>query len=326
LIKALTVLGVAAVFVLTATTPAMADSARPTNYRSEVEGIEPPTPDAQAKVVGGDAFLDLTVQPGTEVVVLGYEAEPYLHIDDTGLVWVNTSSPAYYLNNDRYARVSVPSTAFPEAEPTWVQVGAGGRFGWHDHRTHWMAPEPPPGVNTTVEYEIQEWTVPILVDGAAASINGRLSWLPSVSPLPWLAIALIAFLVVLLTRGSTRGLALAVIVGAGAALLVGASQAANSPLGWDGEVLVWVPPAIALGLGLAALRRDSSALVAVASVLIVAWALLRMSTLWMPILPSELPADVERSAVAIALGSGTAVACGVVIALLRPPPHAASGP
>ena len=283
-----------------------------------MQEIDRPTPSAQAKVVGGDTFLDLTVQPGTEVVVLGYEAEPYLRVDDSGTVWANTRSPAYYLNNDRYARVSVPATASPDAAPSWVQVGGGGRFGWHDHRTHWMSPEPPPGVDTTVESEIQEWVVPILIDGATASINGRLSWLPSVSPFPWLAIAMIAFLAVLLTRRSTRGLATAVVVGAGAALLVGVSQTANSPLGWGGEVLVWVPPAVAFGLGLASVWRGNTTLVAVASVLIVPWALLRISTLWMPVLPSELPTSVERSAVAVALGAAAAVAYAIVISFRRP--------
>ena len=317
MIRALTVVGVAAI-LMTAATPAMADSARPTNYRSEVQGIDPPTPNAQAKVVGGDAFLDLTVEPGTDVVVLGYEAEPYLHIDKGGTIWANTSSPAYYLNYDRYARVSVPSTASSEAEPTWVHVGEGGRFGWHDHRTHWMAPEPPPGVDTSVESEIQEWTVPILVDGAPARINGRLSWLPSVSPLPWLAIAMITFLVVLFARGTMRGLAVAVAVGAAAALVVGISQTANSPLGWGGEALVWAPPAVAIGLGLVAARRENTTLIGVASVLIGAWALLRVSTLWMPVLPSELPTSLERSAVAIALGSAVAVACMIVISFRRP--------
>ena len=179
------------VIVLTTAAPALADSARPTNYRSEVTSNGHSS--VEAEVVGGDAFLEISVRVGTEVVVLGYQSEPYLRIDQDGRVFTNTNSPAYYLNNDRYAETAVPVTASAEADPAWMQAGNGGRFGWHDHRIHWMAPAPPPGVDDGAVTEIQQWSIPVLVDGEPIMITGVLEWLPRVSPVPWIGLGLATF-------------------------------------------------------------------------------------------------------------------------------------
>ncbi|MEA2057966.1 MAG: hypothetical protein U9O63_04545, partial [Actinomycetota bacterium] len=81
--------------------PAFADPATPTNYRSEVDAVAP-TGSFTAEVIGGDAFVRVVAGPGTDLVVLGYEGEPYIWFAPDGVVSVNRRSPAAYLNDDRY--------------------------------------------------------------------------------------------------------------------------------------------------------------------------------------------------------------------------------
>ncbi|MAT07002.1 MAG: hypothetical protein CL424_18365, partial [Acidimicrobiaceae bacterium] len=67
---------------------AHADAAGPTDYLTEIIGVEPATDAVGLEVVGGDAFIELTVVPGHEVVVLGYlpDQEPYLRFGPDGVV------------------------------------------------------------------------------------------------------------------------------------------------------------------------------------------------------------------------------------------------
>ena len=105
----------------------------------------PETPGIEVSVVGGDAFLRVVAEPGVDVVVLGYQQEPYLHIHPDGVVEENQRSPATYLNADRYGTGTPPAGADPTLAPNWEPVGSGGAWAWHDHRAHWMSAEPPAG-------------------------------------------------------------------------------------------------------------------------------------------------------------------------------------
>jgi hypothetical protein len=60
------------------------------DYRSTVTG-EPAG--VAARVVGGDDRLALTRDGAREVIVLGYDGEPYLRLDADG-VWENRRSPS----------------------------------------------------------------------------------------------------------------------------------------------------------------------------------------------------------------------------------------
>ena len=144
-----------------------ADPAGPTDYRTTVTSIDPGGRRAsRCRVVGGDSFLRLVVDPGIEVVVLGYQQEPYLRIRADGVVEENQRSPATYLNADRYGTGTPPAGADPTLAPNWLPVGTGGAWAWHDHRAHWMSPDPPAG-GPRPATQIQASTVPLLVDGTA---------------------------------------------------------------------------------------------------------------------------------------------------------------
>jgi uncharacterized protein YcnI len=319
--RLVTVVGVASAALLVTVEPALADPARPTNYRSEVTTLSPATPAVDARVVGGDAFLEITVDEGSEVVIFGYGGEPYVRIDPTGLVWVNTRSPAHYLNDDRYAQSAIPSEASVDAEPQWEETAAGGRYAWHDHRIHWMSPQPPPGVDQAFGSEIMTWAVPIEVDGSEVNIMGQLRWVPSESPLPWVAFTVVALGgLVLVQRFSGWSVSVVVMIGAIGALVVGGAETFASPLGAGGEIRALGPPALALVLGmLAFLHPRTAALPLVGGLLVGVWAVLRVATLWMPQLPTELPPVVERAGVALALAAAVAAVVAVVRANLTPP-------
>lgn len=319
-----TVVAVALVAVALGTAaPAAADPAAPTNYRSDVTAVEPPLGEAaRVEVVGGDAFLHLTVDPGHTALVRGYgrggeDEEPYLRVEPDGTVLANLNSPAHYLNRERYGIDEVPARADVAAEPAWAPVAAGGTYTWHDHRIHWMSPTPPPAVRdrTDTVTEVFAWSVPLSVDGTDHTVRGRLLWLPDRSP------ALPVGLVVL-AAGALVGLGLA---GRRWATAVGAAWlgAASAGAVLVGEVLGAVQPhigtyaggvllVVAVGAGGAASRSprprttDGARLLAVSGLATAVLALQRVGVLLKPVVPSALSTTTALVLTALALAGGLA--------------------
>lgn len=301
------VLLVTAMVTLVAT-PAWADPPQPTNYRSRLLSVEPEIAGVDVEVVGGDAFVQMTVDPGLEVVVLGYgggtsDPEPYLRFAPDGSVLVNLRSPAHYLNQDRYGSVAPPPDADPAAAPQWQLVGQGGMFSWHDHRIHWMSPQPPSRIAEHPDRPdvVFEWSVPFLVDGRAVEARGELLWLPSRSLLApgVLAMAVLAGAVLLVaTADRRRGMSrtrtgaavtavaalIGTVVSAGALLAPGG--AATSA--WTGLLLT----VVALVLAVMVVRdrgRQPGRNLMVASGTLVIWGIQRWPVLTAPVLPTALP-------------------------------------
>ena len=321
--RAAVVLAVVALALIPAA-PAAADPAVPTNYRGEVLALEPAVDGAEVRVSGGDAFLVGEAAPGTEVVVLGYgdtnvPEEPYLRIDPEGTVWANVRSPAYYMNDDRFS-LAFPPEADAAAEPRWERVGDDGRYAWHDHRTHWMSPVPPRQVQAAPDQRqrIMEWSVPIVVDGEQVEVRGATEWIPSESPAPPIAVALLAVAAVVAawrTWGRT---------GAAGALLLGTVGALAIAVG-DVIGAVTDPEPLFIGVGAAALatggaaaalalerRRpaESERLIIAAGVFVLAWGVPRLDAVTKPVIPNPLPDVLVR------LGIAGAFALGVVAAAL----------
>ena len=147
------------------------------NFRSEVTGS---SPGVDAEVLSLDDRIQIRAEPGREVVVLGYEEEPYLRFLGDGTVQVNQRSPATYLNEDRFAEVELPAQADAEAPPEWRDVAAHDTYDWHDHRIHYMGEGTPPQVSDeSVESKVFDWEVPMLVDGKPAQVTGTLTWVPT---------------------------------------------------------------------------------------------------------------------------------------------------
>jgi hypothetical protein len=171
---------VVALAALAAAAPAAPAHEGNPNFLSQVDRITPATEGVTVEVLNRDDRLLLHNTRGKDVVVEGYDDEPYARLLSDGTVQVNTNSPAYHINEDRFAQVDVPAGVDGAGEPRWKEVGRNGRFEWHDHRAHWMAKQRPPQVtDTSVRKKIVDWKVPIEVDGARGSIAGTLFWTPS---------------------------------------------------------------------------------------------------------------------------------------------------
>jgi hypothetical protein len=304
-----------AVLVVSAA-PAWADPAVPTNYESRVTGLNPSTNVADFEVIGGDSFLQVTVSPGHEVLIPGYFDEPYLRIDADGSVWLNEDSPASYINLDRYGDSGVPEGVDGEGEPRWVLVARDGRYAWHDHRTHWMSPDPPPVVSGGARQLVFPWQVPVIVDGGDTIIHGELIWVPSVSPIPGLLAGAIALLPLTAWKRG-RPLVPSIVVGA-AALLAGIvilAETLATPADARGFPVWAVYAAVAMiSAGLALARSRSSPKTAsranlLAALTLLVWAVVAIEVLWLPILPSTLPTAVVRAGVGVVLWS----AAGVIV-------------
>lgn len=177
------------------------------NYRSELAGVEPSAlSDGLDFSVGNyDDFIALSNRSGGTVLIEGYRGEPYLRFRADGQVAVNTRSPAWFANRDRYGEGEIPDSADPSASPRWKEVSDEGRFAWHDHRSHWMGDGIPTQVSDrSVRTEVFEYSIPMRVDGSPAQLRGTLFWVGSGGEMPvWpflllggVAIAGMAFLLV----------------------------------------------------------------------------------------------------------------------------------
>jgi hypothetical protein len=165
------------------------------DFRSELKGIEPSAPGLEVEVLNYDDSLQLRNESGKDVLVYGYDEEPYLRILGDGTVQVNKRSPAYFLNDDRYARVDVPPEADASAPPDWETVDETGQYSWHDHRIHYMGEGTPTQVNDEGERtEVFAYEVPIEFDGRPAAITGDLVWVgreEGFPVLPFVALGLV---------------------------------------------------------------------------------------------------------------------------------------
>ena len=167
------------------------------NFRSSLRSMQPATPGVHVEILNYDDRLLLVNRSGRDILVVGYDREPYARVLADGTVQVNKTSPSYYLNEDRFAKVTVPPQANAKATPQWSTLNKSGRFEWHDHRIHWMSKSLPPQVkDKSKQTKIFDWRVPIEVGNRRGSLAGTLYWKPESGGLPaWALIALAAFVI-----------------------------------------------------------------------------------------------------------------------------------
>jgi hypothetical protein len=217
------VVAVSALIALAAAPAASAHQGNP-NYRSVIDGVMPKVSGVRLQVLNLDDRLELQNTSGQTVVIQGYNGEPYARLLADGTVQVNRRSPAFYLNDDRFGAVKVPSSAQPKATPQWQVVDRAGRFQWHDHRIHWMSQIPPKQVtDASKRTKVFDWSVPLRVGTTPATVKGSLFWQPAAGGgAPVAAIA---------------GLVAFAVLGLGAALAVRRRRRAEAPVG--AEVEAW---------------------------------------------------------------------------------------
>ena len=175
------------------------DSVQARNTESVIESITPELPSGvKISIVGFDTFVRVESQ-GHEVLVEGYEEEPYLRISRDGRVEVNDSSMTTVLNSDRYANVDLSTFATSDV-PKWRTISTDGTAMWHDHRSHWMSPKPPAVIDE--KGTVLTWTIPVTVDGKVSQVKGSLYLRGEASKLWWAlaVLAVIASVVLAMTR------------------------------------------------------------------------------------------------------------------------------
>jgi hypothetical protein len=181
---------VAAALALLLSAPAAFAHEGSPNFLSQINEVTPAGNGIEVEVLNRDDRLLLINSGPSTVLIEGYEGEPYARVEPDGTVSVNTDSKAYYVNEDRDGKVSVPDGVDSRGEPRWEEVSRTGRFEWHDHRMHWMSEEDPETVvDKDVRTKVYDWKVPIAVDGREGAIAGTLYWTPLPSsglPLPLL--------------------------------------------------------------------------------------------------------------------------------------------
>jgi hypothetical protein len=333
------VLGAAGFVVVVSAQPAAAHTVpgiQPSNYETTVEGITPRVRGLVVRAVDLGNQLELRNETGVDVVVVGYQGEPYLRIGPRG-VFENRRSPATYLNRTRNGKTRVPSSADPGAAPEWHRVGSGPAVRWHDHRAHWMGTSDPPEVarNPGRRHVIDHWNLQLRRGSQGITVTGDLIWIPGPSPWGWALGALAAGLgLVALSR--TRvwrwvlASALAILVISETAHVVGswtattaafATKLGGSYLSIGGIVLllvavIWIivrPPYDAI-----------PAVLFAGLVVMFAGGVADLTTLTRSQLPTSLSGDVARLAVTLALGLGAGLATAAGLRLRPPPPPTAA--
>jgi hypothetical protein len=174
---------------------------KPTDYQTRLTGISPAIPGIELEVVDLGTRLRLSNTTTHDVIVLGYDGEPYLRVGPAG-VFENTRSPATYFNRSLNP-APAPKRADPNAPPTWKKIGSGTTASWHDHRAHFMGTEDPPSVarDRSHRHVIDEFDIEMRTAGATLTARGEIVWVPPPSPWPWVALAVVlAVLVVALSR------------------------------------------------------------------------------------------------------------------------------
>jgi hypothetical protein len=197
--------------------PATAHAAggpKPTNYRSQLLGLSPATPGVTLTLLDLGRKVRLVNRTAVDVVVLGYDNEPYLRVGPTG-TFENERSPSLYKNrtSPTGGSVPVPATADAAAAPDWHRVNGGQTVTWADHRTTVTGPPPAaPGGADVTRVVVPQWSLPMRHGDAALVAVGTVTWVPGASAVPWLiAAAVLAIAVVGLSWLSAWGQLLAAV-------------------------------------------------------------------------------------------------------------------
>jgi len=327
------VLTVAAIVVPAAPASAHTVSgAGATNFKTTLTAVTPPVAGLKVSVVENGSRLELTNASATDVVVLGYEGEPYLRVGPAG-VFANLKSPALYLNTTRQGGTPNPD-ADPTAPAVWKRILGGTTVRWHDHRVHWMGGRPPPEVRRApgvghVVYPA--WTVELRQGTTPITVTGTLTWVPGPSPWPWVGLAVALALAVIVAALSKRwalSLAAAVVVlvatdvlhAVGIGLAFAGSEAHRLQLILAASyysLVAWVVGGVAVYL---LARRNVDGLFAATFTAVVIGlfgGVADLTVLYRSEVPSAMPTDVARGVVACALGLGAGLTVGAVLAARR---------
>ena len=154
-------------------------SAATGHFATKVTGVTPAGLGVYATATQDGGDITVYSSSGHTVIIDGYQGEPYVRIDRTG-VWENKNSPAVYLNQEANIG-NIPSGADAHAVPAWTKLDELHQWQWHDHRIHWMSDVLPPAAQADPSHThlINTWHIPITIDGRRGTITGTLTYVPA---------------------------------------------------------------------------------------------------------------------------------------------------
>lgn len=315
-----------AVGLVVALTPSVAhaDAAGPTDYRTTIVSVAPQVEGLEVSIEGGDSFVRLTAPGDTEVIVYGYAGEPYLRFAPDGTIATNRLSAATYENENRFGVSEVPPFVDFRADPEWETIGSGRSWSWHDHRSHWMAPDPPIGFEPGMSLPAQ--TIPITVDGRPVGITVETTLVAAPSWWPTTIGIIVGLQLVLLGWWlGTATATLTTLLIALAATVTGAGQYLSLPSETGPLLVWWLMPTIAVAAGVAAIvtygrsALVAQSLLAVSGLQLALWAFSRRAVFSRAVLPTDIAFWFDRAATGAALAGGGVIALLAIRSLLVGP-------
>ena len=312
----------------------------PTDYRSEILGVNPNWAGVSVHLLDLGNRVELVNTGPVDVVVLGYQGEPYLRVGAAG-VFENRRSPSVALNKATATGTATPTTTVAPAgagalsPPSWRRTGGGHSVRWRDRRTRWEGPGPAAvkAAPDQTHVVVPQWLIGLRRGNEDASVSGRITYVPGPSPVPWLAVAaalLAATVAGALVRrwGAALSAALAVIVAVDVVHSFGIAAASHDPvltqigrvvLGGIVATLGWIIGAAAIG-PLQDEREGGMVGAAVAGFLLAAFSGVGdFTTLTRSQVPYAFSASAARAAVAVTMGAGFGLALAAVLVFRRHP-------
>ncbi|GIF40957.1 hypothetical protein [Actinoplanes xinjiangensis] len=293
------------------------DTTSVSDYRTTVTGLSNPLDGLTVRVVEGGARLELGNDSGRTIEILGYSGEPYLEVRPDG-TFENVNSPATYINQTLGGETPVPATADPTSAPTWRRVSGDTTVRWHDQRTRWTEPAPPPQVTAAPgeTHRLREWAVPLRDQVRTFDIQGTLDYEPPPAAWAWwLGSALLGLAVTLLARRWPRSAGPLALLGG----LTTGGYVVTSALDGAG----WAPVPILAGLlACAAAWRHPPFYLTLSGFILAAFAGFGSADVFFAaVVPSAGPTWIPRIAVACAIGVGAGLALTGVLRLRAATPE-----
>lgn len=281
----------------------------PANFDSTVSRIEPAEAGVRVRTTDLGQHLEVRADVGVDVVVLGYDAEPYLRITDSG-VERNERSPAVFMNRDTTVTETPPEQFDASASPQWHRISSGRVARWHDHRIH-----PSGALGQHEQQHGFAWTVDLIVAGRPVAVHGRTR---SLAPPPvalWLlliaAIAALTGFAASRSRAATLAIFGSLVLAAVIAIPIGRAGASTETLAARVQTALWpTVAAVVLGGALAhlarrGLHRAAPSLLFGFTATAIAVGLASLPWLTHARLPASGPAWLWRVVVAFVLGASS---------------------
>jgi hypothetical protein len=295
-----------------------------------MQGVVPPLAGLHVRLLDLGKQIRIENRSGADVVVLGYDGEPYLRVGPSG-AFENTRSPTLYRNTTTAGGRTrpVPPTASAAAAPEWRQTSESPTVTWGDDRPRRV----PSGAG------VGRWEIPVVQGADRLSILGTVQ--QTSGRTPWvslIAAAALGLIVFAAARGQFWGPVLsgfvAILVATDVVHAValaayssnGTAQTVTRLLtGSYLSVLAWLVGIVAI---VSLQRERESGLVAACFTGLVVGVLSGITDLpsiTRTQLPVALPAMFVRVTIVVALGVGLGVVAAAATRLAKLPPKPTRG-